>query len=115
MFSSGVVEPVDVLKEGVGNVLSGCPSVPPDQFGFEGFEEGLNGGIVVTVSFAAHGYFEAYFTHPFLIVMGTILTATVCMMDAAWWRVARCHCIVQGLQRQITFQAIADGPADNAA
>ena len=54
MFSTGVVEAVDILKEGVCNVLSRCPSVPPDQFGFEGFEEGLDGSIVVTVSSAAH-------------------------------------------------------------
>ena len=40
MFAARVVESVDVLKEGVGDMVSCDPSVPPDQFGLEGFEEG---------------------------------------------------------------------------
>lgn len=38
MFSAGIVEAIDVLKEGITDLLSCCPSVPPDQFGFKGFE-----------------------------------------------------------------------------
>lgn len=59
MFATGVVEAVDVLKEGVGDVLPCGPSVPPDQFDLEGSEEGLDGSIVVTVCLAAHRDFEA--------------------------------------------------------
>ena len=40
MFAARVVEAVDVLKEGVGDMVSCDPSVPPDQFGLEDFEEG---------------------------------------------------------------------------
>ena len=59
MLAAGVVEAIDVMKEDIGNILACCPSVTPDQFGFKGFEEGLNGCIVVAVSSAAHRHFEA--------------------------------------------------------
>jgi hypothetical protein len=54
MFSLGIVEAIDVLKEGITDLLSCCPSLTPDQFSFEGFEEGLDSGIVVAIAFAAH-------------------------------------------------------------
>ena len=63
MFAAGVVEAIDVLKEGIGHLLSCGPSVSPDQFGLEGFEEGLDDGVVVAVSLATHRYLEAQVTH----------------------------------------------------
>lgn len=54
MFAAVVVEAFDVLKEGIADLVARCPCVPPDQFGLEGFEEGLVGRIVVTVAVAAH-------------------------------------------------------------
>ena len=86
---------VDGVKERIVDLLTCCPSVPPDQFGLYGLEEGLNGSIVVAVSSTAHGHFEAYFTQPLLIIMGTILTAAIRVMKAAWWRASKHHCIVQ--------------------
>lgn len=107
MFAAGIIEPVDVLEEGIADVLARCPSVPPDQFGFEGFEEGLDGGIIIAVSLTAHRHLEAQIAQPLLIIVGTVLTATVSVVKAAWWRVAKGHGIVQSLQCQIAFQAIA--------
>jgi hypothetical protein len=94
MFAPGVVEAIDVLKEGVADFGSGCPTVSPDQFGLEGFEEGFDGCIVVTVSFAAHRYLEAHFLQPFLIVVGTVLTASVGVVKAALRWVAKGHGVV---------------------
>ena len=54
MFAAGIVEAIDVVKESVAYVGAGLPCMPPDQFSFRGFEEGLDGGIVVTVSSATH-------------------------------------------------------------
>ena len=110
MFAAGVVEAVDVLKEGIADLVTRCPSVPPDQFGLEGFEEGLDGSIVVAVALAAHRYLEAHFPQPLLIIVRTILAASVGVMNAALRRVAKGHGIVQCLQSQITFQAIAELP-----
>ena len=53
MFSASVVKTIDVLKECVAYTLSCVPSVPPDQFGFEGFEEGLDDSIVITIALSA--------------------------------------------------------------
>ena len=52
MFAAGVVESIDVFEEGVADLAARCPSVPPDYFGFQGFEEGHDSCIVVTVAFA---------------------------------------------------------------
>ena len=54
MSAAAVVKAVDVLKECLGGLISRCPTVPPNQFGFESFEEGLDGRVVVTVTLAAH-------------------------------------------------------------
>ena len=54
MATTGVIKAVDVLEDGGVGVSAGRPAVPPNQFGFDGFEEGFNGGIVVTIAFAAH-------------------------------------------------------------
>jgi hypothetical protein len=59
MFAAGVVESVDVVKEDIADVGTGCPNVSPDQFGLYGLEEGFNGGIVIPISFATHRYLEA--------------------------------------------------------
>ena len=54
MFAADIVEAIDVLEEGIADLAAGGPSVPPDQFGLEGFVEGFDGSIVAAVSFAAH-------------------------------------------------------------
>ena len=59
MFAAGVVEAVDVVKESVADLVARYPSVSPNHFSFEGFEEGLDGGIVIAVASTTHGHFEA--------------------------------------------------------
>ena len=115
MFASGVVEAVDVLKEGFGNVLACRPSVPPDQFGFEGFEECLDSCIVIAIASATHRYFEAQVTQALLIVMRTVLAASVGVVKTILWWVSKGHGIVQRLQCQIAFQAIASCPSHDTA
>ena len=40
-----VVEAVDILESGGLNLGTGFPVAPPDQFGLDGLEESLDGGI----------------------------------------------------------------------
>ena len=54
MFTSRVVEAVDVFEEGDLDLATGLPVVPPYQFGFQRLEEAFDGGIVVSVAFPAH-------------------------------------------------------------
>ena len=90
MSAARVIETVDVFKDGDFNIPAGLPCVPPDQFGLalhdsrmrafdesDGFEEGFHGRIIIAISLAAHGYFEAILAQDFLIVMRTILTAAI--------------------------------------
>lgn len=81
----GVVEAVDVSEERIGHLLSCLPLVPPDEFSLQRFEEGLDKGVIITISLAAHGYLEPKLSKPLLIIVRTILTAPVCVMNAAWW------------------------------
>jgi hypothetical protein len=94
VFSAVVVEAIDVLKEGVVNVLAHGLGVSPDQFCLEGLEEGLDDSIVITVASAAHRYLETHFPQPLLIVLGTVLAAPISVVKTAWWRVAKGHGIV---------------------
>ena len=54
MPAADIIEAIDVLKEGLGDLVARRPTVPPDQLCFYGFEEGLDGRVVVTVTLAAH-------------------------------------------------------------
>ncbi len=54
MATTGVVEAVDVLEDGSFCLPSRWPALPPDEFRLQGFEERLDGGIVVTITLAAH-------------------------------------------------------------
>ena len=60
-----------------------CPGPAPDQFGLDGFEEGLDGSIVIAVAFAAHRRLQAMFAHDLLVIVGTVLAAAIAVEDAA--------------------------------
>ena len=49
----------------------------------------------------------------FLVVVRTILAAAVGVMDAALWWSPQGNGHVQGLDRQVAFHPVADGPADD--
>ena len=50
MPAAGVVEAIDVVKEGKCYLIASCPSVPPDEFGLRGFEQGFDGGVFIAVA-----------------------------------------------------------------
>jgi hypothetical protein len=45
MATTGVVEAIDVLEDGGFCLTPRRPALPPDEFGLQGFEEGLDGRI----------------------------------------------------------------------
>ncbi len=55
MAATWVIKAVDVLEDGGVGLPAGRPAVPPNQFGFDGFEERLDSGIVITITLTAHG------------------------------------------------------------
>lgn len=45
MPTAGFIEAVDILEDGGFGLTTGLPCAPPDQFGLDRLEEGLNGGV----------------------------------------------------------------------
>ena len=73
MPAAAVVEAVDVVKERLRDLSTRRPSVAPNEFGLQGFEKGLDGSIIITVSLAAHRYFKTQLLQSLLIIVGAIL------------------------------------------
>lgn len=114
MPSTWIVEAIDVFEDRHLGLPPGCPRPSPDQLGLDAFEERFNGRIVITITFAAHGDFEAMLAEDLLVVMRTVLAAPIAVEDAAfgWHSEGDGH--LQRTDRQVTLHAIADGPTDHA-
>src|SRR3954466_1059122 len=54
MASEGVLEPVNVVANGLVGFLTGVEDGAPDELGFQGLKERLHHGIVVAIPFAGH-------------------------------------------------------------
>ena len=54
MAPDGIVESVDVAPDRVLGFSPALEDGAPDQFGFQGLEEGLDNSVVITVPFAGH-------------------------------------------------------------
>lgn len=115
MASSGVVEPVDVLEDGGFSLSPSRPSLTPDQFRLQRFEECLDRGVIITISLAAHRWQQAMGLQLLLIIVRTILATAIRMEKAAWRRIAQAHGHVQRPDSQILLHPVADSPAHNAA
>src|SRR3954453_4655153 len=49
MPPDGIGEPVDIAANGLVGFVAGVEDGPPDELGFQGFEERLHHGVVVTI------------------------------------------------------------------
>ena len=58
--------------------------MPPDQLGLDGFEERLDGGVIIAISFTTHRRFEVMLAQDFLVIVRAVLAATIGVMDAAF-------------------------------
>ena len=97
MPTARIIETIDVLEDGGFNLPACLPGAPPYQLCLDGFEEGeedqktvqwtvfltQNGGVIVAISLAAHGRAEAMFAQDLLVIVRTVLVASVAVEDAA--------------------------------
>ena len=113
MPTAWVVETIDILKERPLGFSACCPSMPPNQFCLQGFEEGFNCRVIIAVSFSAHRHLKALLAQYFSIGVTAILDAPVGMVNAARRWLAQVDRHLKGADREILFHAIADGPADH--
>ncbi len=114
MLSAGVIEPVDVFEDGDLGCAPGLPGMPPDQFRFYGFEERFDSSVIVAIAPAAHRYLEPMLLQDFLVVMRTVLVATVGVVNTAPRRSAQSNCHFQRSDRQVPHHPITDSPANDA-
>ena len=73
MSAARIVEAVDVLKDGYLSLPSRLPRMLPDQFNLDGFEEGFDDSVIITITLAAHRCLEAMLAQDLLIVVRAIL------------------------------------------
>ena len=111
MPTGRVIEAVDVLEDDGFGFATGCPRPAPVQFGLDGLEERLDNGVIIVLALAALRRPQAVVAENFLVVVRTILAATVAMNDAAPRRGPEREGHSQRTDRQIAFHAIPDGPA----
>ena len=115
MSAARIVEAVDVLEDRHLSLPAGFPGIPPDQLGLDGLEESLDGGVIIAIAFSTHRHFEVMLAQYFLIIVRTILAATVGMMDAFFWRCPEGDSHLQGPDRKVTLHPITDRPANDTA
>ena len=73
MASDGIVEPVNVVANGLVGFLTGVEGGAPDELGFQGLKERLHHGVVVAISLARHRDQNAVLAELGLIVDRAIL------------------------------------------
>ena len=85
MPTAGVIEAVDVLERAIVrhwfknngerrlSLSVGFPRASPDQLGLDGFEERLDGGVIIAISFTTHRRFEVMLAQDFLVIVRAVL------------------------------------------
>ena len=115
MAATRTLEAVGVFEDGHLSLSAYVPGFPPDQLCLDGFEERLDRCIIIAITLSAHRRFEPVLTSGLLVIVRTVLTATVCVMGAAFWWFAEGYGHLQRLDYQITLYPVRDRPTDHAA
>jgi hypothetical protein len=76
-----VIEDLNVLLDGGFGLVSGLVATVMYQFVVEGAPEVFHQGVAIVVSSMRHGYRHAELLKNLLIVVRTVLNATIQMMD----------------------------------
>jgi hypothetical protein len=83
MPAGRVIETVDVVKDAGFGLATGFPNPAPDQFGLDGLEERLDNGVVIAIALAADRRLHPVFAQDFLVVVQTVMAATVAICTAS--------------------------------
>ena len=92
--------------------ISACRRVshecPLYSLGLDGFEERLDGGVIIAISFTTHRRFEVMLVQDFLVIVRAVLAATIGVMDAAFGWCLEGYGHLQCTDRKVAFHPIAD-------
>lgn len=105
-----IVPSFDVLEDG-GAGMSACVELFIGAFGLEGTEKAFHGGIVKTVSTAAHADLAMISGQVLQIGFTGVLAALVRMMQQVRRRIALCDRHVPGFLHQRSFHVLVHGPS----
>ena len=108
-----VIKSIDILEYCPLGLASCFPTIAPGQLGLDGFEERLHRRIIIAVCFATHRPPKSVLARDLVMVVRTILAATVDVMEASFGRCPQCDRHLQRPDCQVAFHAIAYRPADH--
>ena len=108
-----VIKSIDILEYCPLGLASCFPTIAPGQLGLDGFEERLHRRIIIAVCFATHRPPKSVLAWDLVMVVRTILAATVDVMEASFGRCPQCDRHLQRPDCQVAFHAIGDRPADH--
>ena len=114
MSAHGIIKPVNVFANGFDRVSSGLEYGAPDQFRLDRLEDGLDHGIIITISFSAHGWKHLVSFEDLAILITGILAPPVRVLDHPRLWLPNCNGLLQSTNSQILFHPIPRFPADNA-
>src|SRR3954467_10531116 len=100
MAPAGIVEAVAVAGQSLGRLSSRLEDGAPDQFALQRLEERLDHRVVIAVALAGHRDHDAGASYFGLVLVGTILTAAVRMMEEACYWPSHDQGSLQGGQSQ---------------
>ena len=89
--------------------------MPPDQLDLDGFEERLDGGVIIAISFTTHRRFEVSLTQDLLVIVKAVLAATIGVVDAAFGWCSEAYGHLQCTDRKVVFHLISDVPSDDTS
>ena len=115
MEALAVVKDFDEIEDGLARLGPGVEMAAVDEFVFEGAPEGLHGGIVVAVAFAAHGGDGLDVLAGVAIVLAGVLNAPVGMKHQACRGLPVSQGHAPSGQDQFGVDVFTHGPADEPA
>lgn len=86
-----------------------------NQLAFQGGKETFHRGIVITIAPPAHTSLQVMISQQSLVVVAGILTAPIRVMDQTRRGLAGLNGHLQGVDDQLSLQAVTHGPTDNTA
>ena len=115
MAPDGIVEPVAVAANSPVCWLAGMEEGPPDELGFQGFDERLDHGVVIAIPLAGHRDQDAVVLELGLIIARAILATAIRMTDQPGRRTGHGQGFAQSGKSQVAMQPVAGCPADDPA
>ena len=107
-----IVEPMNPLERGEFDSFAALPrSAPIDHFGLEERVNGLSEGVVVRVSFAANGRFDARLCKALGVANRKVLYAAVAVVDETFARSPCPEGLLKGIESQIATKRRGHAPA----